>query len=97
MTPEDKIERGLQATRLLEEPLLAETLDALERHAIERIAGADVNDTKTLQTLAMSLQAARGFKSALQSVAREGAHTLEAENKKATFMQKVRAVSRFGT
>jgi hypothetical protein len=96
MTPEDKIERGLEATQLLAQPLLVETLDALERHAVERLAGADVNDTKTLQTLAMSLQAARGFRSALQSVAREGAHTLEQEGKKASFAQKIRSIGRFG-
>jgi hypothetical protein len=96
MTSEDKIERGLEATQLLAQPLLIETLDALEKHAIERLAAADVNDTKTLQTLAMSLQAARGFKAALQGVAREGAHTLEAEAKKTSIAQKIRAIGRFG-
>jgi hypothetical protein len=73
----DKITRGHQANRLLEDDFLQECIGTLEQHAISRLRAADVNDTRTLQTLVMSLQAASGFRRQLEMVARDGLTALE--------------------
>jgi hypothetical protein len=78
----DKITRGHQAQRLTEDPLLQECLLGLENNAITRLRAADVNDTKTLQTLVMGLQAASGFRRQLEMIARDGLNALETEQQK---------------
>lgn len=78
----DQITRGHAAQRLLEDPLLVETLDALESYTVSRLKGCDVNDAKTLQTLVLSLQAASGFRGQLQTVMSNGRAALEREDQK---------------
>jgi hypothetical protein len=73
----DKITRGHQAQRLLDDEFLQECIGALELNAMSRLRAADVNDTKTLQTLVMGLQAASGFRRQLEMVARDGLTALE--------------------
>lgn len=82
MEPVDLITRGHAAQRLLEDPLLIEALDLLEQGAIARLRAADVNDTKTLQTLVMGLQSASGFRGALQNVLHSGKLAAEEEEQK---------------
>jgi hypothetical protein len=89
------ISRGHQAQRLLEDPLLVESLDILERGAIERLRAADVNDTKTLQTLVMGLQATNGFRSALQNVLITGKNALAQEEQKGLLAHARGAIRRF--
>lgn len=79
----EKIERGHTAQRLLEDPLLQECLAALENGSVARIKAADVNDTKTLQTLVMGLQAASGFRRQLEMIARTGKDAMERADEKA--------------
>ena len=77
------IARGHAAQRLLEDPLIVETLDALESYTVSRLKGCDVNDSKTLQTLVLSLQAASGFRGQLQTVLSNGRAALEREDQRA--------------
>lgn len=73
----DLISRGEAAARLLDDPLLKETLEMLEAGAVQSLRACDVNDTKTLQTLVMGLQAVGGFRGALESVMRTGSNKKE--------------------
>lgn len=79
----DRVARGEHAERLLEDELLNESLSLLEQHAMSRLKAADVNDTKTLQTLVMGLQAASGFRRQLELAVRDGADALEKAEKQA--------------
>lgn len=92
----DKITRGQAAQRLLEDELLKESLGSLENNALYRLRTADVNDTKTLQTLVMGLQAASGLRRQLEIVASDGIQALEkadAEAKLSPFQRQIRRVT----
>lgn len=79
----DQIDRGIAAQRLLDDELLKEALDTLENHAMARLKMADVNDTKTLQTLVMGLQAASGFRRQLDLALRYGEEAIKNAEKEA--------------
>lgn len=83
MDQHDKIDRGHQAARLLEDPLLRECLDVLETHAVGRLKACNVNDTATLQTLVLGLQAASGLRSQLSLVATSGRDALKRADEEA--------------
>lgn len=95
MEPQELISRGQAAQRLLEDPLLVESMEMLETGAIARLRAADVNDTKTLQTLVMGLQAVSGFRSALSNVLHTGRQALEQEEQKGLLEQFRSGIRRF--
>jgi hypothetical protein len=90
----DKITRGHQAERLLDDPLMKECFAILESNAVSRLKASDVNDTKTLQTLVMGLQAASGFRRNLEMIARDGATAIEQEEEKQPELSTIRRIAR---
>lgn len=56
---DDKVARAERAAMILNDPLVIEAFDGLERGAIERIAACDAHDKERLATLAMGLQTIR--------------------------------------
>lgn len=71
------IERGNRAQQLLDDPLFIEAWQGLEQGAIERLAAADANDTKTLQALTMSLQTIRAVRRRFEVWVAEGKDAAE--------------------
>ena len=52
MTPEDRQRRASEAQRLLDEPLLKEALDAIEKEAIEAVLNGKPEDREASVTRA---------------------------------------------
>ena len=67
----DKKDRAVRAERLLADDLLSEALREIENAAIEALAAADVSDHAALQCATANLQAARRFKSRLESMVKD--------------------------
>lgn len=95
MNNSERISRGQDAEKLLDHPLLIETLQILEDGAMQRLRAVDVNDAKKLQTLVMALQAVNGFKGRLKAVAIEGREALDKEDRAAEGPIIRRFVSKF--
>ncbi len=64
--------RGERARQLLEDTLLVEALDAIERDAVDSLAAARLSDGQALIEHAGRLQAVRLFRQELQSVVTTG-------------------------
>lgn len=82
----------------MEDELLQETLDSLESRAVARLRAADVNDTKTLQTLVMSLQACSGLRRQIELVAQDGIAAFEkseAEANLSPFRRQIKKINPF--
>lgn len=75
----DEVARAVRAKQLLEDELFSEAWEGLERGAIERLAAADTNDTKTLQALTMSLQTVRAIRRRFEVWIAEGKEAAERE------------------
>jgi len=86
LTTADKTRRALDAERLLNEPLLNEVLDDIERSAIEQmlavgaIAISEDDDRKRRQ-LADRANAVRGLRNALHSIIKDGIRAAEQPEK----------------
>lgn len=63
---QERILRGNRARQILDDPLVVEAFQGIEKGAIERLAACDLNDQKRMQTLTMSLQSVRAFRHLFQ-------------------------------
>lgn len=63
---QERILRGNRARQILDDPLVVEAFQGIEKGAIERLAACDLNDHKRMQTLTMSLQSVRAFRHLFQ-------------------------------
>lgn len=59
---QERILRGNRAKQILDDPLVIEAFDGIEKGAVERLAACDVTDQKKLQALTMSLQTVRAVR-----------------------------------
>lgn len=59
---QELILRGNRAKQILDDPLVVEAFEGIEKGAVERLATCDANDIKKLQALTMSLQTVRAVR-----------------------------------
>lgn len=72
MTPEQALQRAEEAKRLLETPLIKETLTIMEREVIEAFAACPARDTEGLRILQAELRRVRKFRDMLIGVMESG-------------------------
>lgn len=61
------IERGEEAKRVLEMPIVRDALSDLEKGVVNALIASDVNDDKRLKTLVATLQSVRAFEGRLRA------------------------------
>jgi hypothetical protein len=83
MTEQQVIDRGAEAQRLLDNPLLAKALDDLERDVMEAWAANSVSDTQTALQLSMLIKTSRKFRDLFRLYVEGGRYTAE-QMKRAT-------------
>ena len=81
MTNEDAINRGVRAKQLLEEDLLTEAWEGMERGAVERLVACDVTDVKTMQALTLALQTVRKSRAVFSTWVSEGKAAAERQQR----------------
>ena len=72
MTPEELKVRGENAARLLQDKLLIESLDTIEREAIQEWENCPVRDTEGRELIWQFYKAAKKFRGVLQGMAQSG-------------------------
>jgi hypothetical protein len=93
MKEHDEVERGRRAQELLDNELLKESLDAIERDVFEMWANAPALQTSEREALWQHIRACRNFRAVLTGYINTGklaADTLKRYEDKPTLMQRLR-------
>lgn len=72
MTPEEELQRGAEAERLLQHPLIVEAFEKIEREVIERWKSSPSADEAGREKLWLSLKLLHRVRAHLQSVVQSG-------------------------
>ncbi len=72
MTDHDKIQRGIDAKRLLEEPLIVEAFARMEVAVVNDLAIIDVTNIAVMAAKVQRLQVIRGITTELRSMSLNG-------------------------
>lgn len=72
MTPEELLQRSEAAKRLLDDPLVKETLAIMEKEIIEAFADCPVRDLEGMRMLQSELRRVRKFRGILLGVMESG-------------------------
>jgi hypothetical protein len=67
MTDEERIQRGHEANRLANDPLLVEALADMERAAVDALVSAKPGEDDLRRCLAERIRVIRGFRAALET------------------------------
>ena len=72
MSEQQKIDRGVKAERLLNDPMLAEGFDAVRGAILAKFEASPVRDTEGRERLFLMLKALNDVKGHLEQAVREG-------------------------
>jgi hypothetical protein len=80
MTPEQALERGARAEKLLADPMFAEALDTVREQILKNIEAAPIRDHEGVHELRLMLKLLRGVRGHIEQAVRDGkviVHRLE--------------------
>lgn len=81
MTPAEQVQRGEEAARLLDDPILKAAFRSLEDDAIEAIVAADVSNDEARLLNALRVKAIRDLRDAVRSVITTGKQAASAQQR----------------
>ena len=87
MTPAEILARSDSAKRILDDPLVVEALQIIERDVMEAFYACPVRDLEGMRILQTDLRLARQFKGILQAAIEKGKLTSHDLRERETFMQ----------
>lgn len=96
MTPEQTIFRGKEAQRFLDNPLVQEALEILEKEVVEQIHDCPVRDLEGLRILQMELRRVRKFRGIFIGVIERGKLAEHDLRERQTAVSRVRNMFRSG-